>query len=110
MDDPTVYTDPGTPGAPQYGDLVVVARDSWGISWSPAHPLTPDREDLEGVPCMVEGTSDRTRKLFGGLYYVQTAQDHLTWGLRPEGWVRAVRRPTEAELATWVLSQTGGAP
>lgn len=82
------YEHPWEGGAPQVGDLVY------------GHHFTRDPDTAQvGVLLEVDAVLPRWR---------MTRPKSKDW---PAGhvWAHRVRRPTEAELAAWVLAQPGGA-
>lgn len=90
MGDPTVYTDPCAPGAPQVGDVVVVAVDGSPDDSNPKERFEQTRVGRIGV-----------------LQYTRPGM--YAWVvLAPPCFVHAVRRPTEAELAQWALEDGRG--
>lgn len=98
LDAHAVYTDPDEPGAPQPGDLVVVVvgQDPQDTKDYPGVVLD-ERSALEGTLRQVVDLTDPAR--FG----------RHRWMLQGSRfYVHAVRRPTEAELATWALGGAHG--
>lgn len=87
MDDQTVYTDPRVTGAPQVGDLVVIVWD--GAPGCQFESIQVDRGKIDILDHIAPFQDD----------------DMHPWSTRgSEAYVHAVRRPTEAELATYYLS------
>lgn len=84
--DPVIYVDPGTPGAPRPGDVVVVVVDG--------------APDTQYAP--VTSNVGRVVRLWGTL----GRGDHR-WQVPDRIVVHAIRRPTEAELITYHLVNGG---
>lgn len=86
---PRVYVNPGDPGAPQPGDVVVVMSE-WATPGRRAW-LADDRGGDTTVTAV--------------LLNVDHCATQYAWLIAGPDWVHSVRQPTEAELAAWALSQ-----